>query len=484
MVLSISNFLSSRKEHPIQKRPLLNSIPYLNGKTNNTGNRFNYKQFWHWFQTRPEVVGIISLLTTDIIGDRPEFVSPDGKPLGRNKRLQAEKFWKENRVKETVKAILFDMFVTGDGYGWIGRLSADQRNAKLKEIVDIFAKKTKLSTKEASSLFIKATQDEDLKKPKKFDYIASSTMDINNTYQEILGYTQTVNGINIEYGPEEIIHFRLNTINGMVQGFSPMEALVAELVLLSLVKENMVSFMRNGGAPSKIFVLPDEIASSQNHQFLVQTLQRYNAIENRNGNLVFTGDVKVENLAESPKDMEYETLALYIVSNMALAYNIPVTRIPFLIGKSATSGDSGGLAESGYWNMISEKQDLVEDLLNLQLFEPMGFSIRLNRKYKQDEVREAQVFMNNANTLTVVESIYRQKGKQLSVSKINEILHISEDDLEELSPEQMMGPTDQTAMLNNKFMSNRQTIPEQDNQKRADVKRESANNRQDPSLGV
>lgn len=486
MVLPTTSFLTNTQNNGLLNRPLLNTLPY--NVTNNPSTirspGFQYKKFWQWFKARPELVAVINVLTTDIIGDRPEFVGTDGKPLGRNKFLQAQRFWRENRVKESVKAILYDMFVTGDGYGWIGKLSADDRAQKAKEIADIFTMKHKLPNSKTSELAIKIAQDEDLKAPKKFDYVASSTVQIENSYQEILSYWQNVSGKTRRFAPHEIIHFRLNTLDGMVQGFSPMEALIAEIMLIYFVKENMLAFMRNGGSPSKVFVLPDELSNSDNHQFLVETLQRYNVVENRNGNLVFTGNVDIKDLASTPKDMEYKEMALYLTSNIAFAFSIPVTRIPYLVGDSATGGDSGGIAESGYWNMISEKQDQIEDLLNLQLFEGLGWNIKLNRKYKQDEVREAQTASMSADTVQKKQAIYKSIGLAMKDGRVAELLGEASDDLRELTPEESMDPVEKTGLMNQNLLDNISVNNEPGKSKVADTKRNVANDGANKGLNV
>ena len=470
----------------ITKRPMFNAVPFQPtvGTSRIGGMNTDYRRFWDWFKKSPELIGMINVLTTDIIGDRPEFVDLDGKPLGRNTRRKAERFWKTNRVKEAIKAILFDLFVTGDGYGWIGKLDEKERHAKAKEIVERFAASFKMKEDVKNHLLIKATQDEDMKKPKRFDYIPSSTVMILTTPQEITGYVQNVAGITINFKPKEIIHFRLNTIDGQPQGFSPIQALVTEIVLLGMIKENMLAYFRNGGAPSKFFTLPDEIANSPNHQFLVQTLQRFNSVANRNGNYVFTGNVELNDLTENIKDMEYKELALYLVSTAALALNIPVTRLPFLVGSASSKGDSGGIAESGYWNMISEKQDLIEDLMNFQMFEEMGWTIRLNRKYKQDEVREAQTANMSTDTVAKKQAIYREHGKTLTGTRIAQLLGDPQDEVTELTPDQMMTPEQKTGMMNQNLLDNISINKEPDALKRADTKRNSANQAENKGAGV
>jgi hypothetical protein len=487
MVLPVSKFITSTSGDSGPQRPLLNSMPYTGTISASKVAAFNtqYRTFMRRFKQSPELYGIINILVTDIIGDRPKFVSPDGLPLGRNKRLQAEKFWKKNRIKETLKAILFDEFVTGDGYGWKGKISIEDKEAFVKKVLAQY--KEYLGSEEYSKLYIKTMMDEDLKLTKKFDYIPSSTVNIESNLYDITGYVQVSNGVTKFFKPEEVIHFRLNTIDGNVQGYSPVEALMRELALLYFVKGNMLAYLENGGRPDLLFTLKNAQPNSDMFNNFAQQLRAFKQLENSHGGLLGTGEVMVTDLSfGKQKDMEYQNLALWLMSGMLFAFGIPVSRVPFLIGKAATGGDSGGMAESGYQSMISEKQDEIEDLLNYQMFEEMGWHIRLPRHYKQDEVREAQTFSMNADTVTKLQSIYMKQGKKLTTDKINMLLNVCDDDLEEMSPdEQMMNnPMNAMSMRNQNMLDNNSVMKEPDNRKRADTKRNVANANVNKGLNV
>ncbi len=485
MVLPVSKFFAK----PIERtphRPLLNTIPTSSIASPSRIGAFNqqYTTFWRRFKVSPELYGILNILITDILGDRPEYVSPKGEPLGRNKRYEADRLWKSNRIKETLKAILFDEFITGDGYGWKGRPSADDRIKAVKEAMRRFS--IKLNKTDYNTLMLKALQDEDLRKPKRFDYIPSSTVHINTSHFDILSYTQVSNGLTQEFSVEEVIHFRLNTIDGHVQGFSPVEALIKELALMYFVKGNMLAYMQNGGKPDVLFTMENAQPGSDSYNNFQQHLTSYKQLENSHGVLLGTGKVAVNDLSfGKDRDMEYQNLALWVMSGMLFAFGIPITRVPFLIGKAATAGDSGGLAEAGYQAMISEKQDEIEDIMNYQFFEEFGFHIKLPRHYKQDEIREAQAFSMNADTVSKLQNIYRQNKQKIKTQKINEILNISEEDLEEL-PEDEQFPTFPFGqnMNGQNQLDMQSTEKEPDNRKRADNKRNVANANANKGLSV
>ncbi len=473
MVLPLSTFITSRRVPPPNlNRPMYTSIPVsaVSGFQRIAHIGGSYKRWFRDFFHTPELVATVSIPITDILGDRPEWLKPDGSELGSTIKRKAIKFWRDNRGKETIREMLFDAFITGDGFLWKGKPSDNELKRAIKEA--IITKEYQLNKFKLKELMIKAIQDEDLRKVRRIIAVASSTIKILHDEYEINGYEQESNGKISLFKPEDIIHFRYAAVNGRVQGFAPIESLTAEILLLDLVKQNMIAFMRNGCEIDKAFILPNEIANSQNHQYLINVLRKYKDIRNWHGNLVFTGELKIEDLQGNPKDMEFKDLALYVTSTIAYAYGIPVSRIPFLIGKSATKGGESGLAESGYWNRISDMQDTLEDLLNSQLFEELGWHIHFQRKYKQDEVREATTVQMNASSITSFQSILAKNKLQMTNQKMLRLLDFSEEDVEELKeiPMEMGNPGDRQNLL-----PKGQVEPEQDRQDYAQQRRHSAN---------
>lgn len=475
MTFPVTEFLTRSRMtgEPVLHRPIFNAVPIATA-----GSRIqwqgNYRSLWERLKRSPELLATISIPITDILGDRPEWTAPDGSNLGRNKKLQAQRFWRSNAGKEVLFAFLLDAFLCGDGFMWKGKPNKRETERAVKEVVKRFKEQLLLDDLQVKELQAKAAMDEDVRAPKKIDHVASSTVQIIHDHFDIQGYEQSAAGIKVVFKPEEILHWRYMRINGEVQGFAPAEALAAEIMLLTLVKENMMSFMRNGGSPDKVFILPKELSRSKNHQYLIDTLRKYKSIANRHGNLVFTGELQIEDLQGSPKDLEYKDLALYITSNIAFSYRIPVTRIPYLIGTSSSKGDSGGLSESGYWNGISMIQDSLEDLLNSQLFEEMGWAIKFQRKYKQDEIREAQRDSMNADTIIKYQSILAKNGKQLKETKVLGLLHFNEEDIEDLDQSLLL---DGNGLTNQNMLPNKSVMTETDKQTRNNAKRNSANQR-------
>ena len=498
--LNFTSYLvkGKKKEH----RPLLNEIPLSvqNGSMFNGGIGMGspYVQklkFWRWFKTRLELNAPVMIRVDDTITD-VDFYNTDGTPLHTEAKMEAEKFFFENQLSERLKSMQYDRLVTGDGFLWLGKPAKQPKERKnlyddkIKEIckkhaisafpeVDVKLREVDMRIREMTDTLYKEVMDEDANSKRIVDYIPSSTVLINYDLYEVLQYVQYYAGRQEIFDREEVIHIPLMRIDGKVNGYTPVESMIYELILLWAIKENMLAYVRNGGTPGKIFILPEEVSNSDNHKWLVQELMNRGVMENRHGNMVLTGKIEVQDLDVNPKDMEYEKLAKYVTNNIAYALRIPQSRLPYNLDGSAGS-DAGGLAESGYWQMIQADQKTIEMHLNSQLFGKMGYHIKFKKNLTQETVRKSQAFAQWVSGLTAADSLLRKYGQKISVPKLLTMIsgddrNIAEEDLEKLTPEEQMMSTEKNGMLNKQFMKD-SAMKAPGEQNKAETKKAGATN--------
>jgi hypothetical protein len=316
---------------------------------------------------------------------------------------------------------------------------------------------------------VKDTRKEDL--AKKLSHIPASTVSIHTDPYHVINYIQRV-GVNTKtFDPKEIITFKFMPFDGKVYPFPPMEALLAEVYLLWLISQNYISFFENGGVPDNVFILPKELAGSKNHRYLINTLKKYKKIQNKHGNLVFTGDLSIEKLMEVEHQMENKDLSLYIISVLAQFYGIPIDRIPFLIGKAASNGDAGGLGDTGYWRKISVWQSKIENAYNKQLWKPFfGVKMKFRRGYLQDEVRETQ---NDMQKTQVAEQ--RMRLGLWPVGAAGNYLNIPEEIIIEGQKEKKQRDLEEmkSGMQSQNLDNDGNVIPNQDNRLKRKKKQET-----------
>lgn len=403
-MVQIQNFLKKTNNVNSDRNfPLLNSLfleRFSEFNPNSPDNTF--KTFIKWARKSPQLMGFLDIISTDMLSDGVEF-KPINKSSGRNKVMNAKKFWAANSGINVAQETIYDLLITGIAYNWIGKISDKQ----LKEFCSTTLKNINPEIKENDLEFKADVIMKDIKDnsgdslAKKLRHVASSTVSINSNEYEVLDYVQRV-GVNTKkFSNDEILVFKLMPFDGKIYPYPPMESIMSEIYLLWLITQNYVSFFENGGKPDNVFILPKELAGSPNHKYLIETLKKYKKIQNKHGNLVFTGDLEIQKLMEIEHQMENKDLGLYLTSVIAMMYGIPVGRIPMLVGKAATSGDSGGLADTGYWRKISVWQSKMEAVYNRDLFIPFfGVEMKFRRGYLQDEVRETQ---NEMQKTSIVE---------------------------------------------------------------------------------
>lgn len=394
MIFSVNELIETKEV------PMYYEVGFVDSPPWTTTQPFDYQKLIEIIQKTPECIGILNAMTIDICSDGYLFE-------GHKVRIdRVERFLKQNRFKNEFRAVIFDWLMLGNGALWKGKISSE----KFKEATDKIQAITGVEFKETD--FKNYLPDEDIYQTKLLKHAPWSTMNIDLTSDRtsISGFRQVL-GVEkeIRFQPEEIIHGKFMDFNGKVYGFSPIQASVNVLTTLSLIKDLNGNFFQNGGVPDWMFILPKEMAGSENVKRLEQSLRKYKAARHKHGNLVFTGEVTPIEMNKFNKDMEFRQLAIYYTGILALAFNMPLSRVASILGAEVKVGAADSdLSEAGYWRSISSAQDYWEDLLNTQLFEPeFNVSLKFNRGYKNDEIKEAQ---RDAQMMTVLDMLMQRKA--------------------------------------------------------------------------
>jgi len=398
---------------PQTKVPFMNeptaTVGFITTKPANTYDNLDW-----WIERTPEAIAIINAIKTDVQADGFNFEG------GKQAKNQAEYFTKTQFFKDEFGKCLWDWLVYGDAYLWKGGLIA--------------VNKTKEKIRQTFKIDIELDEDQTTM----IKYVPTTTMNILHDGRKIINFRQSVSGQQpLLFNVEEIIHAKLLTNKGKVYGFSPTQACLSEMSVLSYLKDYAGNFFRNGGVPDWMFSLPNEMAGSPNHKRLVEMLQKYKTPQKTHGNLVFAGEVTAQQLGNNLDQVDISSNAIYFASVLAVAHNMPVSRVASLIGaKVKISAGGDDLANEGYWSKIAEHQDRWETWLNTQLFEPFfNCEIRFNRAWKTNEIKEQQrnqvAIMNIAN----LNKELARWNKQISLEYLQRHLYMKDADLEEANEE-------------------------------------------------
>lgn len=378
--------------------------PMLNELSVNLRNYFNTRsqtgkkqELMRWVKQTLELKNLVSKVARDLTGPY-HFEQVNPKASGRNNILRANRFAAEVQYKRQKYSQNFDRLATGESFGWLGFIKDEQlMDAISKSIGNRPFMETKELKQLSSEIYkeVKATQgfadysgiDEDLLRPRKYRHIASSSMEVIFDRKDIKGYVQDVGGEKISYTTKEIIRSTLEDIDGKVNGFTSVESALVQLELIRFMWQNMLSFEKNGGTMDKIFILEDQQPNSNAYERIKEQLQKYKLVENKHGNMLFTGKVKIEDIQQLD-NMQFKDMGVYITSLLAKMWNVPSGISDIGVKEGKTSNDTGGNSEKAYYENIEFLQEMDAEIDNLQLWIPhFGVRIVYDKQYIQKDVQ-------------------------------------------------------------------------------------------------
>ena len=434
----------SRPSNPVSRHlPLINSLT-SNSRILSTGQVNRKRGLMSWYKGIPELTALATKVAKDIVY-RWRFEPINPSVSGRNKVMAANKFAQEIGLRKVLLAEIIDELVTGESFGWIGKLTDTQIKGKISELVDsrmFIETKTKDTLKHDLFREVKATDgfvdngfiDEALLIPKKYRPVASSSMEIIYNEYDIEKYVQRVGLNETIFSPHEIIHYTQMDLDGKVNGFTPVESILTQLELLRQMWQNLLSMHKNGGAPDKLFVVENVQPNSPAYKRIEEQLGKYKLVENKHGNMLFTGKVNVQDLQQLD-EMQFKDSGLYITGLMAMQWQIPRSSISYIVGGTNTSDDTGGNSEKGYWRNIEFAQMIKAETMNSQLWIPhFGVKIVFENTFVQQDVQMQTAKQLKLNNIQLMDQMARSKGKEL---KFNEYVKLTGTDIEDYEDYEM-----------------------------------------------
>lgn len=394
---------------------------------------------YNYIRQSPELVSMIDTVVTDHFLGPVELFDVYGGSLGPTKLKQARSFWQDQNVqKNAFYGQGCDLFIDGSSFGWHVSPS-DMLSFKQKEAL---IKLKLLSTDSSDDL------QSYLNLPKKLSYLAASTVEIkHNEYGELM-YVQDAAGVRVEWSPEQVVHIKNMEWNGEIRGFAPLKAIIKEMVMMIMLKENILASMQNGGSPDNIIFLKGVNGMPKaKFERLRTALESFSHLKKSHGNMPVDTELGVIPMGISMKDMEYRELAMFIISEYALALGLPTSRVPFLMtgsGGSSNKGELSGNSEDSYQTKINARRLSWENSWN-PVFKKAGFTFKFRRDNLQDDTRETQAAMQRSSFVKEVQGSLFQSKKKLKIQAHLALLSgskrsIEEDDIEDVPEEDLMQP--------------------------------------------
>jgi len=427
--------------------PMINSIAISAGSYLSETNQLRAKKsLMAWFKGTGELCGFVNKVARDI-STRYHFEPWNDKASGRNRVKAANKFALQVQLRHTMEAQIADALITGEGYGWIGKLTDDTiKKEIMKSItnrglsykaqsINIGPDEILKELKEISDLSNIDNIDEALLVPRKYRYLASSTVENIHDEYDFKSYNHVVGGKNVIFKPEEVIHYTFMERDGKPNGFTPIISILTQLELLRFMWQNMMSIHRNGGTMDKIISYKDVQPNSPAFQKVKEEFMKYKNVENRHGLYLTTGDPIVHDLATIDA-MQFKDMGLYITGLVALQWGISKSAIPYILGDTNSKADTGGEAERSYWEVVRDFQKKFADKMNSQLWIPyFGVKIVFENGFVHRDIQKETYKMQKLDNLLKEDNIWKGIGKKLNDKVFKRELLRDDDDLIEWEPE-------------------------------------------------
>lgn len=421
------------------------------------------KRLMYMVQRTPEAYSIIEAHARDI-ADSFHFEVP-GKKNGQSKTRvsRAKNFVQRNRFRKLLLNVVMDVIITGEGYIHKKELNRQQITMLQQEFTRA----------------LKTDYDEDFFKLRSVREVASTTMSVQHDGYSVTAYTQQVaqTGDPLEFTLNEIIRTTFGEMNGKVEGWTPLLLMPLHFELLALLWGNQYDFQAKGNHPDMIVMAETMRSNQPGFRKLEQDLRKYNTPGNsKHGTLLMSADAKfsIQQL-ERMDSLQFKEVGDFIQTLFASLFQFPVSRLGIKTAEAAKSKDSNNSADKSYWNAVEQKQDLLAENLNSQLWLPyFGVEMVFDKSYKHDDVVENTAQGMRLDNLSKLNGILLQQGKRLSndvlLRAFNErSIDLSEDDFEEVEDGSNLEVPQQNSTFRQGFGAKPSTMSDTErNQKRED----------------
>lgn len=389
----------------MKERPVIHSL-YAPGMLPEPRS-FELDTLIYWVKRTPECIGILKRIATDIVTDI-SFRAVESTKIGRpaknrneNREIKAENFARKVNYRKKLIALQIDKLMTGDYYGWLGKVSDSQVAQIAKEVYKEYGVELKEFTPGDFSGEINAVE-----------LVPSSMMQINHDNFKVTGYTQKnkTNPIaDRHFSTDEIIHQKLLDIDGGVYGFSPMEAGYTTIRTINSIKDFAYYYFKNGAKLDRAWKFMGNVDPNFLKKF-EENLRTYKNVKMSHGDIVLANADKIEidKLSESDKDMQYRQLAIYSTGVLAFSFNMPADILSSILGADikGTAGSSD-IEDAGYNRNIECAQKEEEETWNERLWIPyFGVEMSLERTFRQDQIRITQ---DRAQNVVVSEFMFKHE---------------------------------------------------------------------------
>ena len=193
----------------------------------------------------------------------------------------------------------------------------------------------------------------------------------------VQGYEYTDGGSSVVYAPERVIHIRNASWDhgsaGELYGSGIVEALNEEITA-DINAQRMASSVSKQGRPD-VLLSPIDPADIWDRKRRQEIMQAYKGMTENGGAMALSGQIKVETLNLSPRDLEFQSLRSMVRENISAVCGVPSTVLGLPDANYATARQ----ATITYWEIQEKRAKKLEQFLTrvAKMFDP-AFRVQID----------------------------------------------------------------------------------------------------------
>jgi HK97 family phage portal protein len=190
---------------------------------------------------------------------------------------------------------------------------------------------------------------------------------INNLTREITSYIvrDAKNGTEIQYEPNEFVHFRFADPDNDLYGLSPLESLTSTVAQDLFAQTYNEAFFANSAQTGIVFNMRNASREEveRNREFLKK---EYTSAANAHKPLLLEGDVDVSKSVSSPAEMQFIEGRKQLTMEILAVFDLPYTKLGGT-SESANRSQSSENDKTFRSETIKPLQAVIEEVINEQL---------------------------------------------------------------------------------------------------------------------
>jgi len=194
-----------------------------------------------------------------------------------------------------------------------------------------------------------------------------------NENGDVVMYVQSVNGVKKAYDEKDIIHIVKDTSTyNEILGISPIEAIIKEAMTEIKSQDTNVSFYENGGVPSYLYILEENLNTEQYQALKEEIEKNYKGADKKfkSGIIPFVKDIKTVTLSQ--REAEYVATRTMSTQKIVVAFGVD----KFLLGytDAVQRGNSADIRQEFYDSTVRSYEFIFEQVMNRTLLPRLGIN--------------------------------------------------------------------------------------------------------------